>query len=61
MGIDASNPIEAQKDFLHLRRWRQRTDTVGGRVMLAVVLVVVGFAMNLLGSGFIEFIRSTGA
>lgn len=57
-GIDASNPIEVQKDQMHLRKWRTRLDTVGGRIFMVVTLVVLGFGSQLLGAGAIDWLKS---
>ena len=44
IGVDASDPIEMQKDFAHLRAWRESMDLVKRRTIIsAVTVVVTGF------------------
>lgn len=43
LGVDASNPIEVQKDFQHLRAWRNSINTVQRQgLMTAVGVLTVG-------------------
>lgn len=43
LGVDASNPIEVQKDFQHLRAWRNSSDTVKRQgILTAVGVLTVG-------------------
>ncbi len=45
MGIDATNPIELQQDFQHLRDWRRSTQAVKRKGLLTVVgMAVAGLA-----------------
>ena len=55
-GIDAENPIEVQKDQQHLRKWRTRLDTVGGKIFLVSVLAVFGLGSQMFGAGFVEYL-----
>lgn len=57
-GIDADNPIEVQKDQQHLRTWRTRMDSAGGRVWMAAIVVVVGFGSQMFGAGLVDYIRA---
>lgn len=44
IGVNASDPeqiLEMQADFLHLRRWRQSTETVKKRALLTAISVIV--------------------
>lgn len=45
IGIDHSNPVEMQKDFAHLRKWRGAVDTAQSTSMLT--------ALGILTSGFL--------
>lgn len=47
MGVDASNPIEMQKDFHHLREWREATGKVRMRIILTVVGIIVTGLMGM--------------
>lgn len=43
MGIDAEEPIEVQRDFQHLRAWRQSIETVKRQsLMTAIGVITVG-------------------
>lgn len=43
LGVDATNPIEVQKDFQHLRAWRNSISTVQRQgLMTAVGVLTVG-------------------
>ena len=45
LGVDAKSPIEMQKDFQHLRDWRQTTDAVKRKGILTLAgLIVAGLA-----------------
>lgn len=48
MGMDAGNPMEAQKDFQHLRNWRQSTDAIKRQSMLAAIGVVTAGILALI-------------
>lgn len=41
IGIDASDPFELQKDFLHLRAWREAVEEAKRRGLLTAVAVIV--------------------
>ena len=51
LGVDAGNPIEMQRDFQHLREWREATDAVQKKGLLTIVGIVFagGCAALLLG------------
>lgn len=43
LGVDATDPIEVQKDFQHLRAWRNSINTVQRQgIMTAVGVLTVG-------------------
>lgn len=43
IGIEADDPLEAQKDFQHLRSWRTSTETIKKQgIMTAVGIVTAG-------------------
>ena len=48
MGVNADDPIEAQKDFMHLRSWRQSTEAVKRQSMLAAIGVVTAGMLALI-------------
>lgn len=41
LGVDTTNPLEMQKDFAHLRAWRESTDLVKRKGLTAAVTVIV--------------------
>ena len=48
MGVNTDYPIEAQKDFQHLRSWRQSTEAVKRQSMLAAIGVVTAGMLALI-------------
>lgn len=45
LGVDASDPkalIEMQKDFAHVRAWRESVETVKKRSLIAAVTIITG-------------------
>lgn len=48
IGVNADDPIEAQKDFMHLRSWRQSTEAVKRQSMLAAIGVVTAGMLALI-------------
>jgi uncharacterized protein (DUF952 family) len=48
MGVYTDDPIEAQKDFMHLRSWRQSTEAVKRQSMLAAIGVVTAGMLALI-------------
>lgn len=41
LGVDASNPMEMQKDFQHLRAWRLSMESVRSKSILTIVSIAV--------------------
>jgi len=41
LGIDATDPLVMQKDFAHLRSWRESTEEIRRKSVLALVTVAV--------------------
>ena len=52
MGVDASEPIEMQKDFQHLREWRVAVGAVRTKGILSIVAVLVSGAAAAAWIGF---------
>ena len=48
MGVNTDDPIEAQKDFMHLRSWRQSTEAVKRQSMLAAIGIVTAGMLALI-------------
>ena len=56
LGIDASDPVEFQKDMAHLREWRQSINTVKRQGLISAVGIVTA---GILGAIWLA-IRGTG-
>lgn len=55
LGIDANDPkavLAAQRDFAHLRSWRQATDTMKTMTIRTAVGVLVSGALGMLYLAF---------
>jgi hypothetical protein len=52
LGLDTDNPIELQRDFAHLRTWRESIEEVKRKGFLAAVTVVVTGALGLFWVAF---------
>lgn len=48
LGIDASDPIELQKDMQHLRQWRESVATVKRQGLMAAVGVITVGVLGLI-------------
>ena len=45
LGVDASDPIEMQKDFAHLRSWRQAIEQTKSHTLTAAIgIILTGIA-----------------
>jgi hypothetical protein len=47
LGVDAKEPIEMQKDFSHLRYWRETTESAKSRTIMGAVTIVVAGTLGL--------------
>lgn len=56
LGVDPANPIEMQKDFQHLRDWREATDSVRRKGMTALIGVLVAGGCAALWVGIKDLI-----
>lgn len=41
LGVDAADPIEMQRDFAHLRYWRESTDKAKQHGFIALIVILV--------------------
>lgn len=48
LGIDASDPVEVQKDFQHLREWRESMATVRKQSLMTAVGIVTAGLIGLI-------------
>ncbi len=51
LGVEVDDPIEMQKDFLHLRDWRVTTDSVKSKTIMTMLGLIVtgGIAAFVIG------------
>lgn len=52
LGIDASDPVELQKDMAHLRAWRESVATVKQQGLVTAVGILVAGVLGLLWLAF---------
>jgi hypothetical protein len=52
LGIDASDPVEMQKDMAHLRAWRESVNTVKQQGLVTAVGILVAGMLGLLWLAF---------
>lgn len=57
LGMRVDDPIEAQKDFQHLREWRLTTERVKNKSLLALVGVLVSGLAGAAWMGIRELIK----
>lgn len=57
LGINAGDPLEMQKDMMHLRSWRKSTEDMKGKGMLVATTVIVSGLMGALWLGISELIK----
>lgn len=41
LGIDAGDPLEMQKDFQHLREWREATHTLQSKGLMVILTLLL--------------------
>ncbi len=58
LGADVKNPLTMQKDFQHLRDWREATETMQRKGLVAIVLLIVSGLAGLVWLGFTSTIGS---
>lgn len=54
LGLDAKNPIELQKDFAHLRGWREGVDEVKRKGFVAAISVIIAGSLGLMWAGLFK-------
>ncbi|UTC27986.1 hypothetical protein [Stenotrophomonas phage A1432] len=55
LGIKVDDPIEVQKDFQHLREWRNTTDAVKRKGLLTIIGILTTGFLAALWLGIKEF------
>lgn len=48
LGVDVEEPLEVQKDFQHLRAWRESADTVKRQGLVTAIGVLVMGGLGLI-------------
>ncbi len=51
MGLAADDPIEAQRDFQHLRSWRKNTESLGMKAIVAAMGILISGGLAALWIG----------
>ena len=57
LGVDTSDPLAMQRDFQHLRQWRQSGDTLKDKGMLAILGIFLSGLAALLVMGVREWMH----
>lgn len=60
IGISQTDPIELQKDFAHLRKWRMAVDGAASKAALTVMGILVTGVLGAMWIGFKVVIKVTG-
>lgn len=56
LGVKVDDPIEIQKDFQHLREWRNTTESIKSKGLLTVMGILVSGMLAALWVGIKEFV-----
>ena len=48
LGVDASDPIEVQKDMAHMRRWRLTVESIPGHGILTAIGIITAGILGLI-------------
>lgn len=56
LGVKVDDPIEVQKDFQHLREWRNTTEGIKSKGLLTVMGILVSGMLAALWVGIKEFV-----
>lgn len=59
LGIDTTNPIEMQKDFVHLREWREATSAIQKKGLLTIIVILTTGACGALFLGIKHMLTSS--
>ena len=57
LGVDTSDPLAMQRDFQHLRQWRQSGDSLKDKGMLAILGIFLSGLAALLVMGVREWMH----
>jgi len=52
LGVDATNPIEMQHDFQHLREWREATGAFRNKGILVIITTIIAGVLAAAWVGF---------
>ena len=61
LGIEHANPIEMQKDFQHLRSWRQAGEDLRTKGIAALLGIFIAGAISLILVGMKEWFKAGGS
>lgn len=51
LGVDSKDPLEMQKDFQHLREWREATHEIQKKGVLTIVAIIIAGGVATLWMG----------
>lgn len=57
LGVDPEHPIEMQKDFQHLREWREATNSLKRHGFLTAIAIIVAGALGAVWVGMQRIIH----
>lgn len=55
MGVDSGNPIEAQKDFQHLRQWRRAGEELRSKSLVGLLALFITGLVSLVLLGLRQY------
>ena len=55
LGVDFTNPLEMQRDFQHLRQWRQAGEDLRGKGMFVLLSIFLSGLVGLIVVGIKEW------
>lgn len=58
LGVEHKNPLEMQKDFQHLREWRESVESVKSKSVVTAVGIVIAGILGMLWVGFRDMFGS---
>lgn len=58
LGVEHNNPLEMQKDFQHLREWRESTDAIKRKGMMTLVGIATTAIIGAIALGVKEYFGS---
>lgn len=57
LGVDVTNPVEMQRDFQHLREWRNTTSSLKRHGLITLIGIFVAGAVAAMWLGFTSYFQ----